>query len=83
MGVQKCAHGKCNSDSRYKHKENMKDVKFFTFPFPDLNNDLDHNTMKCRDWIKACGRPADQLNVQLILKDKIQQKYYYKVCSKV
>ena len=61
MGVQKCAHGICKSHSRYRHKEYTKDVKFFTFPFPELNDDLDNKTMKCREWIKTCGRPADQL----------------------
>ena len=83
MGVQKCAWGTCKSDSRYKGEDYMKDVKFFTFPTPNIENDLDNNAIKCRQWIKACNRPSNQLNLRKIHEDKINGKYYYKVCSKV
>ena len=83
MGVKKCAWGTCKSDSRYKEKDYMKDVDFFTFPSPNLDDDLDSNTVKCRQWIKACNRPTDQLNLKIIHEDKIKRKYYYRVCSKV
>ena len=83
MPVLRCALALCNSDGRYKDRDYMKDVTFYTFPTPDLNNDYDENTIKCREWIKACDRPADQLNIKKIHEDKLKRNYYYKVCSKV
>ena len=47
----------------------MKDVNFFTFPRPDVNNDNAPGTTQCREWIKACGRPTAQLNLDKINKD--------------
>ena len=83
MGVQKCLWGTCKSDQRNKDKDFMKGVTFFVFPKPVENNDMDPQTIKCREWIKACCRPAEQLNIKKIIDDKRKQKYYYRICSKV
>ena len=83
MAVKKCAWATCKSDSRYKNADFMKDVDFFTFPTPNIHNDLDINTIKCREWIKACNRQDEQLNLNIIHEDKIKAKYYYRICSKV
>ena len=56
MGVKHCAWGTCTSDSRDKEKEHMRNVKFYSFPKPDLQNDFCEKTIRCRNWIKACGR---------------------------
>jgi len=48
----------------------MEGVCFFPFPKPWIDMD------KCRKWIKACGRPLEQLN-----ENKISGHHY--VCSKV
>ena len=82
MGVKHCARGTCTSDSRDKEKEHMRDVKFNSFPKPDLQDNLNENTVKCRNWIKACGRPYSQLNLQKIDQDYQKYKHYYVVCSK-
>ncbi|XP_062584151.1 uncharacterized protein LOC134279217 [Saccostrea cucullata] len=66
--VLRCAWGTCNVDERYP--ERLKNgVKLILFPKPKTNLE------KCLRWIKACGRPHDQLNVQRINKHKA-------VCSK-
>ncbi|XP_061197531.1 uncharacterized protein LOC133205694 [Saccostrea echinata] len=66
--VLRCAWGTCNVDERYPERlENG--VKLILFPKPKTNLE------KCLRWIKACGRPHDQLNVQRINKHKA-------VCSK-
>ncbi len=69
MPTKHCGWGTCNSDSRYSHKEHMKNVTFFTFPNAQKKKD------ECLEWIKACGRPAEDLNL-----DKITRYHY--VCSK-
>ena len=66
--VLRCAWGTCNSDERYP--ERMQGYRFI--PFPKPKRDLE----KCKRWIKACGRPHDQLNIHRINKHKA-------VCSKV
>ena len=53
MGVKRCAYGECRSDSRYQHKDYMKDVLFIRFPKPKTQNE------KCDKWIKACSRADD------------------------
>ena len=40
------------------------------FPRPVENNDMDPQTLKCREWIKACCRPAEQLNLKKIIEYK-------------
>ena len=82
MGVKHCAWGTCTSDSRDKEKEHMRNVKFHSFPKPDLQNDFCEKTIRCRNWIKACGRPHSQLNLQKIEQDYKKYRYYYVVCSK-
>ena len=79
----RCSWGTCNSDARFKDKDYMKDVKFFTFPKLAEGDDTDPNTIKCREWIKACARPAAQLNIHKIVLDVKKRRYYYRICSKV
>lgn len=63
---KRCAYGLCKSDTRYpKSLDGV--VEFFPFPKPKTQGE------KCRAWIKQCGRPHSQLNVD---------KNTY-VCSKV
>lgn len=66
--VLRCAWGTCNVDERYPDRL-QNGVKLILFPKPKTNLE------KCLRWIKACGRPHDQLNVQRINKHKA-------VCSK-
>ncbi|XP_033726291.1 uncharacterized protein LOC117315957 [Pecten maximus] len=65
--VLRCAWGTCTADERYPDR--MNGARFILFPKPKTNLD------KCLRWIKACGRPHDQLNVDRINKHKA-------VCSK-
>ena len=81
MGVKHCAWGTCTSDSREKEKEHMRNVKFYSFHKPDLQNDFCEKTIRCRNWIKACGRPHSQLNLQKIEQDYKKYRYYYVVCA--
>ena len=67
MPGKHCCYGQCKADSRYPDRH--PDV-FFPFPKPFSKLDI------CKEWIKACGRPHEQLN-----PDKITKHYY--VCSKV
>ena len=73
MLASKFSWGTCNSDGRYKDRDFMKNVTFHTFPNPNINDDHNENTIKCREWIKACGRPADQLSLKKIHEDKIKK----------
>ena len=66
--VLRCAWGTCNNDERYP--ERMTDCRFISFPKPKTQYE------KCLRWVKACGRPHDQLNIERINKHKA-------VCSKV
>ena len=83
MPVPRYAWGVCNRDGRYKHKDYMKNVSFFTFPKPNLADSADPKTVQCHQWIKACDRPCDQLNIKYIAEDIAKRKYYYRICSKV
>ncbi|XP_052762887.1 uncharacterized protein LOC128205353 [Mya arenaria] len=65
--VQRCAWGTCNADERYPDR--LNGGRFIRFPTP--KSDFE----KCKRWIKACGRPHEQLNVKRINKHKA-------VCSK-
>ncbi|XP_052065138.1 uncharacterized protein LOC127704938 [Mytilus californianus] len=68
-GVKHCCYGICNSDTRYRHRDDMKDVFFIPFPKPITQRE------KCERWIKACGRLQEDFNV-----DKIKRYTY--MCSK-
>ena len=68
--VKRCSWGTCNADSRYPDR--YPGVNFFPFAKPTRT----HNRDKCLRWIKACGRPHSQLNV-----DNIRRWMY--VCSQV
>ncbi|KAL3881638.1 hypothetical protein ACJMK2_028051 [Sinanodonta woodiana] len=68
--VKRCQWGLCNSDSRYPNRLNGG-VKFIPFPKPRRNLE------KCKRWIKACGGPHDQLNV-----DTVDDNYHMFVCTK-
>lgn len=70
MVVKHCCWGTCNSDSRQKHKEHMKDVTFVPFVKPHINKE------KCEKWIRLCYRKEDEFNINKI------DKYTY-ICSKV
>ena len=48
--VKRCAWGTCNSDSRYKDKEYMKDVTFWPIPKPKTR------LRETLQWVKACNR---------------------------
>ena len=82
MGDKHCAWGTCNCDSRDKEKEDMMDVKFYSFPKLYLQVSLNENTVKCRNCIQACGRCYSQWNLQKIDQHYKKHKYYYVVCSK-
>ena len=68
-GVKHCCYGVCNSDTRYRHRESMKDVFFIPFPKPITQKE------KCERWIKACGRHSEDFNLT-----KIKRSTY--ICSK-
>ncbi|XP_062585057.1 uncharacterized protein LOC134255348 [Saccostrea cucullata] len=67
--VRRCVWGTCNSDERYP--ERLIGVRLIPFPQPKQDQE------KCLRWIKACGRPHHQLNVNNI--DGNRNKV---VCSK-
>lgn len=69
--VKRCQYGLCKSDTRYP--ERLEGGIVF-IPFPKPKRSLE----KCKRWIKACGRPHDQLNV-----DKVNGNYNLFVCTKV
>ncbi|XP_033759055.1 uncharacterized protein LOC117341310 [Pecten maximus] len=60
--VLRCAWGTCSADERYPQR--LNGARLVLFPKPKTNLD------KCLRWIKACGRPHDQLNVDRINKHK-------------
>lgn len=66
--VKRCAWGQCTADDRYPDKLNGS----YFLPFPKPKTQLE----KCLRWIRACGRPHNQLNVELINKHRF-------VCSRV
>ncbi|XP_046570809.1 uncharacterized protein LOC124279051, partial [Haliotis rubra] len=65
--VLRCAWGTCNADERYP--ERLEGGFFVRFPTVKRNEE------KCKRWIKACGRPHEQLNLSRINQHKA-------VCSK-
>ncbi|XP_056329543.1 uncharacterized protein si:ch73-311h14.2 [Danio aesculapii] len=65
---KRCAYLLCKSDTRYPKRLDGV-VKFFPFPKPKTQGE------KCRAWIRQCGRPHSQLNV-----DRINKNTY--ICSK-
>ena len=67
-GKRHCCYGQCRSDERYPDR--CEGVTFLPFPKPKTRLE------DCKAWIKACGRPHDQLNPSVITKN-------YYVCSKV
>jgi hypothetical protein len=69
--VKRCSWGLCNSDTRYPERL-TGGVLFHPFPKPKTQ------LQKCLRWIKACGRPHHQLNV-----DIVNGNYHLFVCSKV
>ena len=84
MTRHRCAWGTCNSDVRYKDRDYMKGVTFFTFPRPVLDETFHPETVKCSTWIKMCGRSAEKLNLKMIWVDHVKKRnYYYRICSKV
>ena len=56
MPIKRSSWGKCNSDTRYKHKEHMIGVDFV--PFPKKKN-LIRSMYRV---VKRCKRPSTQLN---------------------
>ncbi|XP_062568430.1 uncharacterized protein LOC134230607 [Saccostrea cucullata] len=71
--VKRCSWGTCNTDSRYPERL-TGGIKFIPFPKPPTNPE------KCKRWIRLCGRPAYQLNEE-VLRDRNKSKHFY-VCSK-
>jgi len=57
MVTKHFAYADCNSDSRYSHKEHMKDVYFIKFPHGKKNSD------RCKKWVDACYREDFNLSV--------------------
>ncbi|KAG5283563.1 hypothetical protein AALO_G00043430 [Alosa alosa] len=70
--VKRCCYGTCNTDSRYKDR--VENIVFVPFPKPPKEMG------KCLRWIKLCGRPHQQLNVNK-LRNHGTAKHFY-VCSK-
>lgn len=84
MPVKKCAWGTCPSNSRYMHTKRMEGVQFYRFPDPRSScKDSNAKVLECKTWIKACGRPRHQLNIDIIIQDYATNKHYYNICSKV
>ncbi|KAK7098308.1 uncharacterized protein [Littorina saxatilis] len=67
---KRCAWGQCKTDDRYP--ERCVGVKFIPFVKPGKHL---YHLDRCLRWIKACNRPAYQLNVNTI-------KSYTYICSK-
>lgn len=83
MPTRHCAWGQCKSDSR-KKEEN---VTFFKFPKPcEWGGKVDETSniyKQCQQWVKACGRPQTDLNMDRIIDDYKRHKYSFYICSKV
>ncbi|XP_046572861.1 uncharacterized protein LOC124280913, partial [Haliotis rubra] len=71
--VKRCSWGTCNSDTRYPERL-AGGITFIPFPKPARNFD------KCQRWIRLCGRPKYQLNME-ILRDHSRGKHFF-VCTK-
>ena len=68
MPTKHCVWEVCNSDSRYP--ERCSGVKFI--PFVHVPKSNPWNRDKALRWIKACGRPRHQLNLDIIAKNRYQ-----------
>ena len=74
MPVLHCAWGTCTNDDRRKHKEHMQGVEFFTFPRPVIEDSCHPQTIfACNEWIKMCGRPHAEFNINISLWDKVKR----------
>ena len=70
---------------RYRYKDHiihMQSVTFYTFPRLVMDDQYYPKTIACRQCIKACGRPDHQLNMEMIIKDIVKRKHYYRICHK-
>ena len=79
MGVNHCVWGTCTSDSR--DKEHMRDAKFYLFPKPDLQDNLNENIASAEIGFKHV---EGIMHKQTFKIDEYYKKYryYYVVCSK-
>ena len=69
---------------RYRHKDHMQSVPFFTFPRPVMEDQNHLKTVLCWQCIKPCGRLDHQLNMDMIIQDFIVKiNHYYRICHKV
>lgn len=68
-GNKYCCYGTCNSDTRYRQREDTQGMCFIPFLKPITRRET------CEKWIKACGRPAADFNI-----GKIKRSTY--ICSK-
>ena len=89
MVKKHCAWGQCNSDTRKIAKGSQEHVEFFKFPKPiethrgGLVNKESASYRQCLGWIKACGRPQSDLNIEKIINDYKSYNYSFWVCAKV
>ena len=83
MPLKRCAWGPCNSDSRYMKRDYMEGVEFYRFPRPVLHDPVNLKTITCREWIKACNRSQEQLNINKIINDYEKDNRCFFICSKV
>ena len=67
MVTKHFAYADCNSDSRYSHKEHMKDVYFMKSPHGKKNSD------RCKKLVDACCR--EDLNFKCVTR-------FTYICSK-
>ena len=76
MVVKNCCYGICNNSNRhYKNPEKYPNIIGVTFhPFVKPKRQLEI----CRKWIKACGRPHQQLNVEILASKRGKDIY---ICS--
>lgn len=70
--VKRCSYGDCKTDERYP--ERVINIKFYPFPKPC------RNLQKCLKWLRLCGGPNRQLNMDK-LRIHSKAKHIY-VCSK-
>jgi len=59
-GNKHCCYGTCNTDTRYRDREDMDGVFFIPFPKPITRMET------CEKWIKACGRTNEDFNINSI-----------------
>ena len=84
MTITRSAWGICKGYSKYKHKDHVQGVAFYTFPRSVMEDKNHLKITHYRQWIKACARPDHQLNMEMIIKDIIvKRNYHYKISFKV